>query len=130
MLRMAIMKTEEITREARAKIMWGEPHSDVLAYLIDRGLGEKEALRLLDEFRRERAADIRRSGVKKIVVGAFFVAVLAVYLAVSALIGLHDMRLLALAGISAITGLWKIIEGAGLILRPSGESGDLSNMLE
>lgn len=130
MLRMAIMKTEEITREARAKIMWGESHSDVLAYLIDCGLGEKEALGLLDEFRRERTTDIRRSGIKKIVVGAFFVAVLVVYLVLSALIGLYDTRLLLLAGLSAITGLWKIIEGIGLILRPSAESGDLSNMLE
>ena len=124
------MQTEQIIRECRAKIMWGEPRNSVMEYMQANGLGDKDAAAYLDALFRERAADIRRTGIKKIIIGIFWVVVLVVYLAFAAVVGVIELKLLALSLVSAVVGLWKIIEGIGFIMKPSSESGDLSNLSE
>jgi hypothetical protein len=124
------MQTEQIIRESRAKIMWGEPRQSVFEYMQASGLGDKEASAYLDALFRERAADIRRTGIKKILIGSFWVVVLVAYLAFAALVGVIALKLLALAIVAAVVGVWKILEGIGYIVKPSSESGDLSNLSE
>jgi hypothetical protein len=124
------MNTESIIRDARAKVVWGEPRQEVFAFLQSSGFGDKEASDILDTIFRERAADIRKSGITKIIIGIFWIMVLIGYLVVSAIIGIIELKLLVLAGISALVGSWKIIEGIGYIIRPSSETGDLSNLQE
>jgi hypothetical protein len=124
------MQTEQIIRESRAKIMWGEPRQSVLEYMQTSGLGDKDAAAYLDALFRERAADIRKTGLKKILVGIFWIAVLLAYLAVAAFIGVIELKLLAAAIVSAVIGIWKVFEGIGYIMKPSSESGDLSNLSE
>ena len=124
------MQTEQLIRECRAKIIWGEPRNSVFEYMQANGLGDKDASAYLDALFRERATDIRKTGVKKILIGGFWIAVLIAYLAIAALIGVIELKLLAMAILSAAVGLWKIIEGIGFILKPSSESGDLSNLSE
>ncbi len=124
------MNTESIIRDARAKVIWGEARQDVLDHLQRSGLGDKDANEILDVLFRERSADVRKTGIRKVVIGAFWIAVLIGYLAVAGLIGLIELKLLALAIVGAIVGAWKVIEGIGMIIRPSSESGDLSNLSE
>jgi hypothetical protein len=124
------MQTEQIIRESRAKIMWGEPRQSVFESMQASGLGDKEASAYLDALFRERAADLRRTGIKKILIGSFWVVVLVAYLAFAALVGVIALKLLALAIVAAVVGVWKILEGIGYIVKPSSESGDLSNLSE
>ena len=124
------MNTETILREARAKIIWGEPRQSVLEYMQASGLGDKDANDYLDSLFRERADDIRKTGIKKILIGSFWISLLLAYLAFSLFVGIIEYKLLAVAIVSAAIGGWKIIEGIGYILKPSSESGDLSNLTE
>ena len=124
------MQTEQIIRECRAKIMWGESRDSVLQYMQESGIGDKDAAAYLDALFRERATDIRKTGIKKILIGSFWIIVLIAYLLFGALVGVIELKLLALAIIAAVVGLWKIVEGITYILKPSSESGDLSNVSE
>ena len=124
------MNIEHLVRDARAKIMWGESRESVLEYFQQNGVGDKDAIMYIDALFRARAADIRKTGIKKIVIGVFFVALLLAYLAISMFIGVIEIKLLVIAGISALAGAWKIIEGISYILKPSSENGDLSSITE
>jgi hypothetical protein len=124
------MNIEHLIRDARAKIMWGESRESVFEYLQQNGVGDKDALAYIDALFRARATDIRKTGIKKIIIGIFFVTVLLAYLAISMFIGVIEIRLLVITGISALVGAWKVIEGVSYILKPSSESGDLSSITE
>lgn len=124
------MNIEHLIRDARAKIMWGESRESVLEYFQQNGVGDKDAIMYIEALFRARATDIRKTGIKKIIIGIFFIALLLAYLAISLFIGVIEMKLLVIAGISALVGAWKIIEGISYILKPSSESGDLSSITE
>ncbi|HSI09506.1 MAG: hypothetical protein ACAH89_07165 [Rariglobus sp.] len=124
------MDIQNLIRNARAKIMWGESRQSVLEYLQQNEIGDKDAIGYIDALFQARAADIRKTGIKKIVIGIFFVALLLAYLAISMFIGAIEIKLLAMTGISALAGTWKIIEGISYILKPGSESGDLSSITE
>lgn len=124
----SMINREHIMRDCRAKIMWGESREAALHYLQANGVGDKDAMAEIELIFRERAADIRKTGIKKIVIGCFWIAVLLGYLAICVYLGFVQLKLLAVAIVAAVVGLWKVIEGIGFILRPSSHSGDLSNL--
>ena len=124
------MNIENLIRDARAKVTWGESRESVLDFFQQNGVGDKDAISYIDALFRERAADIRKTGIKKILIGIFFIALLLAYIAISMFIGVIEIRLLVIAGISGLVGGWKIIEGISYILKPSNESGDLSMITE
>jgi len=124
------MNIENLIRDARAKVTWGESRESVLDFFQQNGVGDKDAISYIDALFRERAADIRKTGIKKILIGIFFIALLLAYIAISMFIGVIEIKLLVIAGISALVGGWKIIEGISYILKPSNESGDLSRITE
>ncbi|MGD0814732.1 MAG: hypothetical protein ABSA83_14090 [Verrucomicrobiota bacterium] len=52
------MMTEDLMTEARAKIIWGEPASDVRGFLLARGISETEANATIKELTQERNWEI------------------------------------------------------------------------
>ena len=124
------MKTEEAKIEARAKIIWGEPPEKVLAFLQENGFGDKDAFALLSEFKKERAANIRSSGVKKITIGALLVPIPLITYLFFMSAGYINIKIMAVTGLIGIVGGWKIIDGISMIVVPSSERGDLSNLSE
>lgn len=128
------MKPEQVIFEARAKIIWGEPAADVRSFLMANGVPDAEATAAVKSFIAERNAAIRKTGIRKIFIGAG--------LAVSAaLLFYWEWKHLFAAGIPArgkgaelgfmvfgfIYGLWKLIDGIFDLVRPQSEEGSISD---
>jgi hypothetical protein len=124
------MKPEEAKIEARAKIIWGEPPEKVLAFLQENGLGDKDAFSLLSELKKERAGNIRSSGVKKITIGALLVPIPLIAYLFFMWAEVISLKIMAVTGLVGVVGAWKVIEGISMIVAPNSERGDLSNISE
>lgn len=122
------MTPDEAKREARAKIIWGDSRETVTAFLQGHGFGEKEILELLADFDRERASVIRSSGTKKITVGALLVPIPFIAYIVFIMIGVIPTKIFMLTVLTGLYGLWKIIDGARMLVAPRSEPGDLSTL--
>jgi len=68
---------DNIFYQARAKILWGKPTNEVEEWLEEQGVTRHEANEILDECLAERAADIKCSGVKKMVKWTLFLLLTA-----------------------------------------------------
>lgn len=118
---------EPVIVEARAEIIWGKSREKVLALLQQKGIGDKDALALIDELMAERAAIIRDEGRKKIGWGIAFVAAPVTYYFVGLLMGFWFMKLLAALIVLGVYGVGKITTGVGMVTRPGRVRGDLAN---
>jgi len=119
---------EPIAVEARAKITWGEPPEKVRAFLMTKGIGEKDAASLLQELLTERAASIRSDGMKKVWLGgAFIVAPVAYYFVTHFWIGYWDLKFFAALIVVGVVGLAKATTGFSMVIRPQAVRGDLAN---
>ena len=63
------MKPEQVIFEARARILWGESASSVREWLISNGLSGTEADGQITEFTAERVTELRRLGIKNMIIG-------------------------------------------------------------
>jgi hypothetical protein len=124
------MKLDEAKIEARAKIIWGESPEKVFVFLQENGFSDKDAYSLLSELKKERASDIRSSGVKKITIGALLVPIPFIAYLFFMCVGYIYIKIMAGTGLFGVFGAWKIIEGISMIVAPSSERGDLSNISE
>ncbi len=62
--------------EARARIIWGESSADVQHWLVvDCGLTEEQAEVIIGEIRKERALEIRHSGMRSLRTGIGFLLI-------------------------------------------------------
>jgi hypothetical protein len=63
------MQREPVLIEARAKIIWGEPEADVRSFLLSNGVSDADAAMAVQGYIAERNAEIRKIGIRKIVIG-------------------------------------------------------------
>ena len=104
--------------EARAKIFWGELFPSVLGFLTSNGIPAAEADSKIREFQHERNREIRKLGVKSILIGLLVGSLATFTLYIFAWPLDRGSMVLANAGIATIVfvglyGLWKI--GIGLV---------------
>jgi hypothetical protein len=74
------METKQLFFEARAKIIWGEPAAAVRSFLVASGISEAEAEARIKEFLIERNVEIRKIGLKKVLIGFAILAVSGFFL--------------------------------------------------
>lgn len=112
--------------DARAKIIWGESPEKVRMFLQAQGVGDQEALALIEACIKERAASIREDGIKKAWAGALFVLAPVAYYYGSQAIGFWSLKLFAGLIVLGAVGAAKITNGLSLALRPRATKGDLA----
>jgi hypothetical protein len=64
------MHADKVISEARARIIWGEPVSSVHDFLISNGISDVVADAKLTEFNGERNRELRKIGLRNILIGA------------------------------------------------------------
>jgi hypothetical protein len=128
------MNTDKILIQARAMIIWGQPVQSVRDYLTTNGLSQEEAEQIISVLNAERHKEIRKAGIRKILIGSALILV--------SVIGFSGLfqgggsgrprsgRILGLLAVGGMYGLWKLIDGAFQLLRPQSETKDLSHMSE
>ena len=113
--------------EARAQIIWGESPAEVTDWLVREGLTEDQAEVLIKEIEKERALEIRRSGLRSIKTGVliFFGGTL---LLIITSIARHSVMTIDMIFVGlTLFGLYKIVTGILRFL--SGRaSGSLTEM--
>ena len=131
------MKREQVLIEARAKIIWGEPVADVRSFLLANGVPDADAAVAVKGFIAERNAEIRKIGIRKIVIGAGLAIsmVLLFYWEYK-----HEFAVgigprsrgsaLGFTGFGIIYGLWKLVDGIFDLVRPQTEEGSISDMTD
>ena len=130
------MNTDALIVEARARITWGEEPGSVRVFLISNGLSAAEADAQLKELMLERNADIRRLGIRDVIIGGvlFGLAGLFFYLLFMAShthsVSARHARGFAVPVIAAAYGLWRLVNGIVRLVRPQSEHESISDISE
>jgi uncharacterized protein YjeT (DUF2065 family) len=128
------MAFDQLISEARAKIIWGEPASDVRGYLVSNGMPEAEADTVIKEFSRERNAEIRRIGTKNVVIGAVLVGVsgILIYLiyinSSDRVVRVGTGKVIGVLACAGLYGLWKLVNGIIYLVRPQSEDKSITDL--
>ncbi len=120
---------EQVEREARARIFWGEDPELVVRYLLVNRFSAEDAEQFVDVVFRERMASVRKLGVRKILIGVPMIAVpVAAWLLLGWMLrSLMVMTILGVAGAFGLWGAWKVFEGVFMLIFPENEKGDLAD---
>jgi hypothetical protein len=116
------MKPDKIISEARARIIWGESSSSVFDFLTSNGIPAVEAEAKIKEFNLERSREIRKIGLRNILIGAVITGISIIPICIAA----YPMdygstvfkRSLVLQMIVAMYGFWKLLIGMIYLVRP------------
>jgi uncharacterized protein YjeT (DUF2065 family) len=128
------MAFDQLISEARAKIIWGEPASDVRGYLVSNGMPEAEADTVIKEFSRERNAEIRRIGTKNVVIGVVLVGVsgILIYLiyinSSDRVVRVGTGKVIGVLACAGLYGLWKLVNGIIYLVRPQSEDKSITDL--
>jgi hypothetical protein len=127
------MSTDKLISEARARIIWGEPSSAVRDFLIANGVSDLVADAKLKEFEVERTREIRKIGVRNVLIGGLLTgaAGLTLYLAspiAAARSGL--IKALAVVLLAGLYGIWKLVKGAVYLVRPQSEHKSIPDIVQ
>jgi len=120
------MDRTQVEHEARAKISWGDAPEEVAKYLMMQGLSRKEASSLVEGMFKERAATIRRNGIKKIVIGIALMCVPVVAFLIFTSIGFIPLKPFAVTLMIGVWGAWMVLKGIFMVLAPKSEPGDVA----
>jgi len=115
---------DKVLVDARARIIWGESPQSVRDFLVSNGLPADVADTKLLEFQLERNRELRRIGLRNVLIGGVLTAAAGVALGLSlrgasATSGI--VRALAVVLLAGLYGLWKFIKGIVYLLRPQSE---------
>jgi hypothetical protein len=129
------MKPSNIIDQARAKLIWGEPAEAVRDFLILNGFSHCDAEQKITEFSAERNLDIRKIGIKKIVIGGAISTVTITLLVFSYTSAHHSTSYRSAKGVGiiafiALYGLWKLIDGIIYLIRPQSETKSITEISE
>jgi hypothetical protein len=127
------MIADKILSEARARVIWGEPSLTVRDFLTSNGISAAVAEAKLKEFELERSQELRRIGLRNVVIGGILTggAGLTLYLAfaiASATSGI--IKALAVVLLAGIYGFWKLVKGVIYLVRPQSEHGSIPDVAQ
>jgi hypothetical protein len=129
------MKHCNILDQARARLMWGEPIASVRDFLLSSGFSDIEADRKIEEFNAERNLDIRKTGVKKVIIGGILSAG-AIFYFISLFRSGHmqtnyrSAKGAAVIAVAGFYGMWKFIDGLIYLARPQSETKCITEITE
>ena len=132
------MTADQAITEARARIIWGEASSSVRGFLVSNGIPDDDADTKIREFIAERSAEIRRLGIRSILIGVTLVVasggLVAYWVAAygaSILVGWQFTRaaftILVLIG---LYGVWKLLRGVVYLVTPQSEHKSIPDIEE
>ena len=101
---------EAILVEARARIIWGSRVSEVREWLQSRGVAQEQIDTIVQRAQRERAIEIRKVGLRDIVIGVLLFSLSAVFFVALPLHGGVYARP-SITGLFAVLGVWRVAEG-------------------
>ncbi len=117
------MVAKSPTLEARARIIWGESSLSVHDFLTSNGISAAEADSRIIEYQRERNTEIKKIGIRSIVIGLLVASltILAMYLVLWPLDRgsiAYANRGVAVVVLVGLYGLWKIGIGFVYVIWP------------
>ena len=112
--------------EARAKILWGDAPREVTSFLMGTGIPYAEAAAIVDALCQERAATLRGTGIKKIVLGIVMMAIPLVAFAIFFSIGYIFVKTAITTVLIGLWGILTFIRGWVILVSPESQSGDVT----
>ncbi len=125
--RLGLVSREQAEHEARAKVMWGDSPEQIVSYLMVQGFTHPEAMSLTDDLFRERTAEVRKTGIGKIIKGSLLMCVPVVAVIVCLAIGFFIVKLVGAAILVGVYGAYLVIRGLLMALAPKSEKGDVTD---
>ena|SRR5579859_3954091 len=125
-----------ILSEARARIIWGESSSCVRDYLTSNGIPNADADAKIKEFNLERNAEIRRLGVRNIVIGVALIGTAGIMLySLFASSHIPSLTVSSAKGygivvLAGVYGIWKLVNGIVCLVRPQSEHESIPDISE
>lgn len=116
---------EQAATEARAKAMWGDSPEQVTQYLWMQGFDRDEASNLVKAVFRERAAEVRANGIRKIFTGVGLMCVPIIALVIFLCIGVILLKIFAVTVMIGLWGVWQVINGILMAVAPKADKGDV-----
>lgn len=121
------MDPEKARAEARAKMHWGDSPDMVTGYLRMQGFSKEDASTMVRELVKERVSAVRGIGVRKILTGIALMMVPIITLIVFLCVGVILLKVMAVAIMVALWGVWRLINGIIMFLAPKSQPGDLAD---
>jgi hypothetical protein len=116
----------QVAHEARAKISWGDAPLDVVKFLMANNIPREEAIGIVRKFSAERFAQIRKSGIGKILVGGIMVSISIGAWFIFNTTGLLRVKRLAVIIFMGVGGVYLVIKGIVMLVAPKAHLGDVS----
>lgn len=126
------MNVDKLISEARARIIWGEPSLTVRDFLISNGVSDLVADAELKKFMLERNQEIRRIGVRNVLIGGLLTGAAAITLYIASPLASASglMKALALVLLAGLYGFWKLLKGAVYLVRPQSEKKSIPDIVQ
>jgi len=127
------IEPDKLISEARARIIWGESSLSVRDFLISNGISDMAADAKLKEFELERNTELRKIGLRNVLIGIALTAAAGTTLWIallhaSATSGI--VKALALVLLVGCYGLWKLVNGIIYLVRPQSEHKSIPDIIE
>jgi hypothetical protein len=111
------MRTDQAITEARARIIWGESPASVRDFLVSSGIESVVADTKLEEFSLERNRELRRIGIRSILIGMLVTGIAGIPIFIA--LHLHTFnRALAVVMLGVLYGVWKLAIGSIYLICP------------
>ena len=126
------MKLNVLFSEARARIIWGESCSSVRDFLISNGISAADADAKIETFFKERNTELRKMGIRNILVGVVLVpgAGIAVFLCLRPGNSSGFARSAAFCMLGVFYGIWKLYTGIIYFVFPRSEHRSIPDIVE
>ena len=119
---------KSVVIEARARVIWGDRVSDVGEWMVEQGVDPQAVEEILAPCLRERAAEVRRIGVRDLMVGIPLVVLgVGAFVAVSRY-HIRAGRLLGVPVLAVVYGVWRIVKGLDRVLGGAKSAGSIPDM--
>ncbi len=128
------MNADDLILEARARIIWGDQPESIRCFLTSNGMSVTEADAKIKALTRERNAEIRKLGIRDVLIGMALIGAAGVFflwLFTSSHIPRVSVRSAKGYGVLAIAafyGLWRLINGIIRLARPKSEHGSIPDI--
>jgi len=124
------MSPDKFITEARARIIWGEPSSSVHDFLTSNGIPAADAEAKIIGFYLERGREIRKIGVRNILIG-LVVLCIAPGILYDISLGMSYFTRGVLCSLPFVVyGVWKLVIGAIYLIRPQLVKKSISDIGE
>jgi hypothetical protein len=128
------MNTDDLIVEARAKITWGDEPKSVRYFLTSNGMSAAEADASIKALMRERIAEVKKLGLRDVLIGVTLIGVAGVFFYCSFTsshvtgVTANGAKGYGVLAVAALYGLWRLVNGIIRLVRPKAEHGSIPDL--